>query len=136
MEKSEFIIQAGSQWRGRIWLEGLEGTFLGHGRVLLLERIKKYGSISQAARSMEMSFKHAKDLVDSMTRQAGCTLVVTARGGKKGGGAMLTPAGEQVITLFWHYHERFQIVMQEMNEELAKDVSMLSFNVNHERRMV
>ncbi|MFH2123800.1 MAG: hypothetical protein ABIJ50_10010 [Pseudomonadota bacterium] len=64
---------------------GFEETFLGHGRVLLLERIKKYGSISQAARSMEMSFKHAKDLVDSMTRQAGCTLVVTARDGKKAG---------------------------------------------------
>ena len=85
------------QWRGRIWLEGADGTFLGHGRVVLLERIKEHGSISQAARSMEMSYKHAWDLLDSMNRQAGCKLVETARGGKSGGGATLTPAGEKAI---------------------------------------
>ena len=124
MKTSRHNVQSGYQWQGRIWLEGVEGTFLGHGRVVLLERIKAYGSISQAAKSMEMSFKHAKDLLDSMSRQAGCKLVLTARGGKAGGGAMLTPAGERVIALFWHYHESFQKLLQEMNEDVAKDVSI------------
>ena len=127
MEKSRHSIKSGYQWRGRFGLEGVEGTFLGHGRVVLLERIKAYGSISQAARSMDMSFKHAKDLSDSMDRQAGCKLVVTARGGKSGGGAKLTSAGEKAIAVFWHYHERFQEVFQEMNTKLGDIIQRENF---------
>jgi len=110
-------VASGLQWRGRIWLEGTDGTFLGHGRVVLLERIKEHGSLSQAARSMEMSYKHAWDLLGSMNRQAGCILVETTRGGKCGGGARLTPAGEKAIAIFWHYHGRFQNLLQEMSAE-------------------
>jgi molybdate transport system regulatory protein len=111
-------VKSGLQWRGRIWLEGTDGTFLGHGRVVLLERIKEHGSLSQAAKSMDMSYKHAWDLLDSMNRQAGCKLVETVRGGKGGGGAMLTSAGEKAITLFWHYHGRFQDLLQEMTAKM------------------
>ncbi|MHB1183540.1 MAG: winged helix-turn-helix domain-containing protein [Desulfobulbia bacterium] len=110
---------SGLKWRGRLWLEGEEGTFLGFGRVVLLERIREYGSLAQAARSMEMSYKHAWDLLDSMNRQAGCKLVETSRGGKSGGGARLTPAGERAIMVFREYHARFQAVLEEMTEKLG-----------------
>ncbi|MBU1639478.1 MAG: LysR family transcriptional regulator, partial [Proteobacteria bacterium] len=56
-------------WRGRVWLEGMDGTFIGYGRAMLLERIKEYGSISKAAKSMDMSYKHAWDLIKSMQNQ-------------------------------------------------------------------
>ncbi|PKN50214.1 MAG: ModE family transcriptional regulator [Deltaproteobacteria bacterium HGW-Deltaproteobacteria-16] len=111
--------ESGLKWRGRLWLEGEEGTFLGFGRVVLLERIREYGSLAQAARSMEMSYKHAWDLLASMNRQAGCKLVETSRGGKSGGGATLTPAGERAIAVFWEYHTRFQTVLQEMTAKLG-----------------
>ena len=110
------------RWRGRLWLAGTEGTFLGYGRVVLLERIGEYGSISQAARSMKMSDKHAWDLLDSMNRQGGCKMVETSRGGKKGGGAVLTPAGEKAITLFWKFHGRFQGILRGMSAELAAEL--------------
>lgn len=106
------------RWRGRLWLEGPEGTFLGYGRVVLLERIREHGAIAKAAKSMEMSYKHAWDLLDSMNRQAGCPLVVTSRGGKGGGGALLTPAGDRAIAIFRQYHGRFQGVLGEMTAEL------------------
>jgi molybdate transport system regulatory protein len=115
---TEGTVKSGLQWRGRIWLEGAEGTFLGHGRVVLLERIREHGSLAQAARSMEMSYKHAWDLLDSMNRQAGCKLVETCRGGKHGGGASLTPAGVKAIALFKHYHARFQGMLAEMDQDL------------------
>lgn len=70
---------------GRIWIEGKDGTFLGYGRVILLERIKEYGSISEAAKSMNMSYRHAWELVDSINRQARKPLIETATGGKGGG---------------------------------------------------
>jgi len=36
--------------KGHIWIEGNEGTFLGYGRIALLERIREYGSITKAAK--------------------------------------------------------------------------------------
>jgi molybdate transport system regulatory protein len=87
--------------RGRLWIEGPDGTFLGHGRVVLLERIRDHGSITAAARSMEMSYRHAWQLVDSMNRQSHETVVEKATGGVGGGGATLTLAGERAITAFW-----------------------------------
>ncbi len=56
--------------RGRIWIAAETGTFLGYGRVILLERIQALGSISAAARSMQMSYRHAWKLVDSMNRHS------------------------------------------------------------------
>src|SRR3990172_4298199 len=93
---------------GRIWIEGKDGTFLGYGRVILLERIKEYGSISEAAKSMDMSYRHAWELVDSINRQARDPLIETATGGKGGGGARLTSAGERAVSAFRDLHARFK----------------------------
>lgn len=92
--------------RGKVWIGGEEGTFLGCGRVVLLERIKQHGSISKAAQSMEMSYKHAWDLVDSMNRQAKASLVITSRGGKGGGNAQVTKEGLELIDAFWNIHKK------------------------------
>lgn len=94
--------------RGRIWIDGDEGTFLGYGRVILLERIGEYGSITKAAKSMEMSYRHAWELVDSMNRQAAAPLVEAVSGGKGGGGARLTGGGEKAVSLFWQFYSNFQ----------------------------
>jgi len=134
MEKHGQTTGPGLQWRGRIWLEGCDGTFLGFGRVVLLERIKEHGSLSQAARSMEMSYKHAWDLLDSMNRQAGCRLVETTRGGKSGGGARLTPAGEKAIVIFWRYHGRFQGLLREMTTQLEEILCQEKSAVHDSRR--
>lgn len=98
----------GYRLKGRIWIEGEDGTFLGYGRVVLLERIREHGSISEAARSMNMSYKHAWQLVESMNRQSRAPLVETATGGKGGGGTRLTEAGEKAVELFWHIYGRFK----------------------------
>lgn len=47
-----------------------------------------------------MSYKHAWDLVDSMNRHASTPMVITRKGGKGGGGAQLTEAGELAIREF------------------------------------
>ncbi len=58
-----------------LWIKGSEGAFLGYRQVVLLERIRDNGSISAAARSMKMSYRHAWKLVHSMNRQS-CNQVV------------------------------------------------------------
>jgi len=94
--------------RGRLWIDGIEGTFLGYGRIILLEKIRDNGSITQAAKSMEISYRHAWELVDSMNSQAARPLVAAATGGRNGGGAVLTKEGEKAIVLFWELYADFQ----------------------------
>lgn len=100
---------------GRMWIAKGEETFLGYGRIVLLERIKEYGSITRAAKSMGMSYRHAWELVESMNRQAGAPLVETATGGKGGGGAFITPVGEKAISIFWKTYNKFNRYMARLS---------------------
>ncbi len=96
------------QIKGRLWLEKDGETFLSWGRVVLLERIRDLGSIAAAARSMEMAYSHAWSLVANINRLAGEELVSRTFGGKHGGRAWLTPAGEAAIAQFWDMVDKFQ----------------------------
>jgi molybdate transport system regulatory protein len=108
-------------FRGRIWIDGTDGTFLGYGRVVLLERIQEYGSITKAAKSMEMSYRHAWDLVDSMNKQAERPFVELATGGKGGGGARITEEGKHAIQLFWKFSENFRRFIAKEQQKLSAD---------------
>ena len=85
---------------GRIWIETPDGKLLGHGRVELLERIKASGSIRQAALQMKMSYKQAWDLVNHMNEHFSSPVVISHRGGKGGGNAVVTDYGLKVIAQF------------------------------------
>ena len=75
---------------------------LGPGKVQLLEAIRDTGSIAAAGRSMNMSYKRAWHLVDTMNRCFKSPLVETSKGGAHGGGAQLTPRALKVIDLYRH----------------------------------
>jgi molybdate transport system regulatory protein len=105
--------------RGRIWIEGPDGTFLGYGRVVLLERIRDYGSISAAARAMKMSYRHAWKLVDSMNRQSRVPVVTMSTGGAGGGGAALTLAGERAIETFRAVYGDFKAFLESRSATLG-----------------
>lgn len=98
----------GYRVRGHIWIGGPEGDFLGVGRVTLLEMIRETGSITKAARSIKMSYRRAWEHVESMNRQAAVPLVTASAGGRGGGGAALTKAGESAIKAFRGLDERFR----------------------------
>jgi molybdate transport system regulatory protein len=70
---------------------------IGPGKVLLLEAIRDTGSISQAGRSLGMSYRRAWLLVDDMNRCFRQPVVTAQPGGSQGGGAALTAFGEKVI---------------------------------------
>ncbi|MCB2408717.1 winged helix-turn-helix domain-containing protein [Hymenobacter lucidus] len=93
---------------GRLWIEGPTDRFMGIGRLELLEKIHRLGSISRAAQEMQMSYKRAWELVSSMNQQARQPLVSTQTGGKRGGGALVTPEGQQLLHEFEELQARFQ----------------------------
>ncbi|PYG01311.1 molybdate transport system regulatory protein [Thioalkalivibrio sp. ALE21] len=83
-----------------------EVTALGPGKARLLEAIRSAGSISAAARDMGMSYRRAWNLVETMNRSFREPLVDTARGGTRGGGARVTPLGEDVLARYRRMEER------------------------------
>lgn len=107
---------------GHIWIEGKEGTFLGVGRITLLERIREFGSITRAAKSINMSYRKAWELVESMNRQANSPLVTASAGGRNGGGAVLTEAGQQAIEAFRRLDEGFRRFRENMAQKIAGPV--------------
>lgn len=73
---------------------------MGPGKADLLAAIAATGSISGAARQMGMSYRRAWLLVDTMNRCFREPLVSSAAGGSQGGGARLTPLGEEVLNKY------------------------------------
>lgn len=73
---------------------------------------------------MEMSYRRAWDLVESMNRQASAPFVETATGGKGGGGARITEAGEQAVSFFWKFHQDFQAFLNKEGLRLEHCVSL------------
>ncbi|MGB9038913.1 MAG: LysR family transcriptional regulator [Acinetobacter calcoaceticus] len=69
----------------------------GPGKAELLEAIERTGSISQAAKSMNMSYRRAWQLVDTMNQCFETALVETQTGGTHGGGAAITALGQKVL---------------------------------------
>lgn len=79
---------------------GDEEHKLGPGKVQLLEAIRDRGSISAAARSMGMAYRHAWELVDDLNRCFATPVVAASAGGREGGGTRITPWGEELIRRF------------------------------------
>lgn len=91
---------------------------LGPGKGRLLEEIDRAGSISGAARGMGMSYKRAWDLVSDLNHLFKEPLVATSFGGAKGGGATLTPLGQQVLGHYRH-------MLSAVDQALASDIAWL-----------
>ncbi len=101
---------------GRIWLKTSGKSFLGSGRIHLLELIGKSGSISKAAKEMGMSYKAAWDAVDAMNNLSDEPLVARNTGGKGGGGTTITPKGEEIIRVFKALEEKYELFLSSISE--------------------
>ena len=73
---------------------------IGPGKVDLLQAIEVHGSISAAARSLDMSYRRAWVLIDETNRAFSSPVVASGNGGQNGGGSTLTPMGLEVVRLY------------------------------------
>ena len=106
--------------KSRIWIEANGQTLLGQGRVQLLEAIDKQGSLSSAAKSIGMSYKKAWRLLDEMNKTASTPLVITAVGGKDGGGTQLTKEGQAMVTAFKSIKKESDELLKTIKDKLPK----------------
>lgn len=92
---------------------------LGPGKADLLEAIQLHGSISAAGKTMKMSYKRAWDLVNVMNNSFTKPLVSTSKGGAQGGGAQLTPFGENILI-------QYRAIEQKASAAVVSDLQRLS----------
>lgn len=85
---------------GRFWLTKEGESFLGSGRIELLELIDQTGSINAAAKAMKMSYKAAWERINGMNALADQPLIERLTGGRGGGGTKLTPYARELIATF------------------------------------
>ncbi|MBU1217899.1 TOBE domain-containing protein [bacterium] len=90
---------------GRFWLTKDDKSFLGAGRVELLHKIEKTGSINAAAKEMKMSYKAAWERINSMNELADEPLIERKIGGSGGGGTTLTPYAYELIKTYERLNE-------------------------------
>jgi molybdate transport system regulatory protein len=80
------------------------GGKLGPAQITLLEAIAAQGSITQAARSLGVSYRFAWLSVQAINGMLCSPAVATTMGGHTKGGAALTPIGTDILALYHTIH--------------------------------
>jgi len=113
------------QVNGSIWIKKNDRSFIGRGRVELLQNIQIHGSITKAAKAMKMSYKAAWDSVDIMNKLSNKPVVIKVTGGKGGGGTVITSHAKELIHTFEEIsslnRKYFEILSNSFNEQIEDE---------------
>ena len=93
------------QAKSKIWIEAGGEVVAGDGKIDLLDKIEKTGSIQKAAGEIGMSYRHAWGFLQKMEKRGGIKFVDTQVGGRDGGGAKLTPSGRDFLKRYLTFRE-------------------------------
>lgn len=76
------------------------GIRFGRGKAELMANISELGSISAAAKKMEMSYPRASRLTAEINKMFDEEIIETFQGGPNKGGARLTDKGHSILTAY------------------------------------
>jgi molybdate transport system regulatory protein len=90
--------------RCKVWLENDSGKpVMGEGRLRILNAVRVTGSISKAARKLNLPFRKVWAKIKDAERQAGFKIVETTKSGSR-----LTPEGEDFLLRFAQFQTSCQ----------------------------
>ena len=92
--------KASPRIRGKLWVESAGRAALTEAGADLLEQIEACGSLSQAAKNLKFAYRRAWMLIDAMNKNWPRPLVITATGGRRGGGTKVTEYGSRVLRTY------------------------------------
>jgi molybdate transport system regulatory protein len=107
----------------RFRIDFAENSNLGPGKIALLEGIRTYRSVSEAARRMNISYRRAWLLLDSLNKSFDMPATVNSVGGRGGGGAEITPFGLLLIERYREVERRLNDVAGECLKEIRARVT-------------
>lgn len=104
--------------KSNIWLEIDGQVVISAWRVRLLEAIRQTGSISQAAKVMNIPYRRAWQKIQESEERLGIKLVETQTGGIGGGGAQLTPECKEIMAKYGSLTEGISTLLQARFKEI------------------
>ncbi|GAA5088886.1 TOBE domain-containing protein [Paenalcaligenes hermetiae] len=113
---------------GSIWFRSGKLNWGNPRRMALLAAIHEHGSISAAARHIDLSYKAAWDAIDTMNNLSDEPLVLRTTGGQRGGGASLTPKALEILELYQQLdaaHQRFMSHLAKAQPGSDKNLELL-----------
>jgi len=93
-------VEPAADLRFRIRVLRGDAIAVGPGKVALLEAVDATGSITGAAKALDMSYRRAWLLVDELNRSLRAPAVESAKGGERGGASSLTPTGRRLVEVY------------------------------------
>lgn len=111
--------------KAKLQLQGGAGGRVGAQRIALLKAIAETGSITAAARQAKVSYRGAWDAVQALNGLFARPLVETHAGGREGGAAMVTPAGNALILAYARLDRELAHVVGQLETHLADEAEPL-----------
>lgn len=106
--------------KSKVWLEKDNELVFGAGKAAILRAIARTGSINKAAKKLGMSYRHAWSYINSAEKRLGERLLFKAKGGKKGGGAVLTDYAQELLVKFEKLDKEAQEFIDRRYEKIFK----------------
>ena len=106
--------------KSKLWIEVGGKPVFGRGRRFLLEAIDKYGSINQAAREINISYRKAWGYIKAMEERLGIKLIERQTGGRNGGGALLTDEAREFLKKYAAMEKGIRELVDERFDKVFK----------------
>ena len=97
--------------KSKFWIEVDGKPVFGSGKRCLLEAIEKYGSINQAAKDINISYRTAWSYLNAMEKRLGMKLIDRQTGGKNGGGTVLTDKARTMLKQYMELESGLQKIV-------------------------
>ncbi len=104
--------------RYKFWLENEEGKIFGDGPYDILNRVKRTGSLRQAAFEINMSYSQAWNLIRVLEKKLGFKLLKRKIGGVEGGGSELTEEARVLQEKYKNFYEQAEKSINAIYQEM------------------
>jgi molybdate transport repressor ModE-like protein len=109
----------------KIWLETADQNgILGDKKCELLRAINETGSLNDAMKKLNLTYRKTWDNLRKIERELGFPLIKPTRGGADGGNTILTTEGKILIQAFEKFHAEYDLVIQQGFERILNELKI------------
>lgn len=98
--QQRYLWGSGPKIKSKVWFESSGEHVFGNGLARLLENVQRTGTLQQASKAADMSYRYAWNLIRMAEDHFGRTLITRRAGGQGGGGSALSDEGQRMLHLF------------------------------------
>ena len=118
LEQKRYLFGSKPTVRSKVWFEAAGAHIFGSGLAGLLENVDRSGTLQDAARASNMSYRYAWKLIRMAENHFGRVLISRHAGGQYGGSSKLSPDGSHMLNVFKQLNEKVAVFADKKFAEL------------------